>query len=145
MPFTYEYPHPAVTTDIVLFTVRAGKLQVLLIERGEEPFKGEWALPGGFLQMDEDLDACAARELLEETGVSGVYLEQLGTFGAVGRDPREGDDVSRWESIAKEIEHDFGIRHKDCFDRNMIFISDSVNVGNEILVAIDFEDITMLG
>lgn len=89
MSFTYDYPHPAVTTDIVLFTVTNGKLRVLLIERGEEPFKGEWAVPGGFLQMNEDLDACAARELMEETGVSDVYLEQLGTFGAVNRDPRE--------------------------------------------------------
>lgn len=89
MSYSYEYPHPAVTTDIVLFTVKSGKLQVLLIERGEKPFKNEWALPGGFLKMEEDLDACAVRELYEETGVKDVYLEQLGTFGAVGRDPRE--------------------------------------------------------
>lgn len=89
MPYTYEYPHPAVTTDIVIFTVLEDALKVLLIKRGEEPFKGEWALPGGFLNIDESLDACARRELQEETGLEGVYLEQLYTYGAVDRDPRE--------------------------------------------------------
>jgi len=89
MPYTYEYPHPAVTTDIVVFTVLEDALKVLLIERGEEPFKGEWATPGGFLDIDESLDDCARRELQEETGLECVYLEQLYTFGAVDRDPRE--------------------------------------------------------
>jgi len=89
MPYTYEYPHPAVTTDIAIFTVIDDALKVLLIKRGEEPFKGEWALPGGFLEIDESLDACARRELQEETGLEGVYLEQLYTYGAVNRDPRE--------------------------------------------------------
>lgn len=87
--FKYDYPHPAVTTDIVIFTVKDNDLQLLLIKRGEEPFKGEWALPGGFLQIDESLDECSKRELKEETGVSNVYLEQLYTFGGVKRDPRE--------------------------------------------------------
>lgn len=89
MTFTYEYPHPAVTTDIVIFTVRDKSLQVLLIKRGLDPFKGKWALPGGFLKMGESLDTCASRELAEEAGLEGVYLEQLYTFGAVDRDPRE--------------------------------------------------------
>lgn len=87
--YQYEYPHPAVTTDIVIFTVRDKQLKLLLIMRGGEPFKGKWALPGGFVQMDEDLETGARRELAEETGVSGVYLEQLYTYGAVDRDPRE--------------------------------------------------------
>lgn len=87
--YSYEYPHPAVTTDIVVFTIRDERLQLLLIKRREAPHRGKWALPGGFLQMDETLDACAARELEEETGVSNVYLEQLYTFGDVKRDPRE--------------------------------------------------------
>lgn len=87
--YEYEYPHPAVTTDIVIFTIRDGAMQVLLIKRRSDPFKGSWALPGGFVQIDEDLESAAARELQEETGVDGIYLEQLYTFGAPGRDPRE--------------------------------------------------------
>ena len=89
MPFTYEYPHPAVTVDIVIFTVRNDALKVLLIKRAFEPFQGEWALPGGFVNLDESLEEAARRELEEETGVSGVYLEQLYTFGQPDRDPRE--------------------------------------------------------
>ena len=85
----YQYPHPAVTTDVVIFTIRDDRLQLLLIRRGGEPFKGMWALPGGFLDIDEDLDQCAARELEEETGLTDVYLEQLYTFGRPQRDPRE--------------------------------------------------------
>ncbi|MES9940467.1 MAG: NUDIX domain-containing protein [Candidatus Thiodiazotropha sp. 6PLUC2] len=87
--YNYDYPHPAVTTDVVLFTIQMNILSVLLIERKNPPFQGMWALPGGFLDIDEDLEACAKRELNEETGIEGVYLEQLGTFGAPLRDPRE--------------------------------------------------------
>jgi 8-oxo-dGTP diphosphatase len=87
--YSYEYPHPAVTVDIVIFTIRDNKLKLLLIRRAYKPYQGKWALPGGFINMDEDLDAAARRELEEETGVSGVYLEQLYTFGAPKRDPRE--------------------------------------------------------
>jgi 8-oxo-dGTP diphosphatase len=87
--YQYKYPHPAVTTDVVIFTLRDKQLKLLVIMRKGEPFRGKWALPGGFVQLDEDLEAAARRELAEETGVSGVYLEQLYTFGAVDRDPRE--------------------------------------------------------
>jgi 8-oxo-dGTP diphosphatase len=87
--YQYEYPHPAVTADVVIFTIRDEQLKVLLIKRGGSPYKGKWALPGGFVQMDEALDEAAARELEEETGVKDVYLEQLYTFGAPQRDPRE--------------------------------------------------------
>jgi ADP-ribose pyrophosphatase YjhB (NUDIX family) len=86
---TYEHPHPAVTVDAVLFTERAGVLHVLLIRRGHEPFKGSWALPGGFVDIDEDLDDAVRRELREETGIDGVPLTQFHTFGAPDRDPRE--------------------------------------------------------
>ena len=88
MPFTYDYARPAVTVDITVFTVRNDELNVLLIKRAEKPFQGEWALPGGFVTKNEGLESAAERELVEETGVSGVYLEQLFTFGAPGRDPR---------------------------------------------------------
>ncbi|KRT54869.1 NUDIX hydrolase [endosymbiont of Ridgeia piscesae] len=88
-PYTYRHPHPAVTTDVVLFTIREGELQLLLIQRANAPYSGMWALPGGFLEINEDLEHCAKRELEEETGISGIYLEQLYTFGRPDRDPRE--------------------------------------------------------
>lgn len=89
MPFTYRYPHPAVTTDIVIFTIRQDELKVLLIKRALPPHRNQWALPGGFIKMEESLEEGARRELEEETGVTGVYLEQLYTFGRPDRDPRE--------------------------------------------------------
>ncbi len=87
--YQYPYPHPAVTTDIVIFTLHEDALKVLLVKRSNKPYQGSWALPGGFVNIDEDLDTAASRELREETGVSGVYLEQLYTFGDPQRDPRE--------------------------------------------------------
>jgi len=89
MSYTYEYPHPAVTADICIFSIREGTLKVLLIQRLIDPYKGSWAIPGGFIKMDEDLVVGAARELEEETGVKGVPLEQLGAYGMPDRDPRE--------------------------------------------------------
>lgn len=89
MPYTYRYPHPAVTTDIVIFTIQDDALNVLLIKRALPPHKNQWALPGGFIEIEESLEEGARRELQEETGVEGVYLEQLHTFGQPDRDPRE--------------------------------------------------------
>jgi 8-oxo-dGTP diphosphatase len=76
------------TTDVVIFTIRDQRQEILLIQRGNPPFQGRWALPGGLLEPDEDLDVCARRELEEETGVTGLPLEQLQSFGAPRRDPR---------------------------------------------------------
>ncbi len=83
-----DYDRPSVTVDIVIFTVRENDLKVLLIQRKGPPYQGVWALPGGFINMGESLEAAALRELHEETGVQEVYLEQLYTFGDPGRDPR---------------------------------------------------------
>ena len=88
--YTYQYPHPAVTTDCVIFgyDLREG-LSILLVQRGIDPFKGRWAFPGGFLRMDEDADTGARRELMEETGFEAESITQFGAFTAVDRDPRE--------------------------------------------------------
>lgn len=86
--FTYPYPRPSVTTDCVIFGYDGKDLKLLLVERGIPPFKGMWALPGGYLQMDEDAIDGAKRELFEETGLREAYIEQFRTFSAVDRDPR---------------------------------------------------------
>lgn len=89
MSHRYEYPRAALTVDCVVFGMDDEGLKVMLIERDLPPFEGEWALPGGFVRVDETIDEAARRELEEETGLSKVFLEQLYTFGAVDRDPRE--------------------------------------------------------
>lgn len=88
-PYTYKYPHPSVTTDCVIFGFDGTRLKVLLIERGLEPFKGYWAFPGGFLNMDESAETGALRELREETGLKEAYIRQFHTFSDPDRDPRE--------------------------------------------------------
>ena len=89
MKHAYEFPRPALTVDCVVFGFDEGDLKVLLIQRDLEPFAGRWALPGGFVRVEESLEDAARRELAEETGLRGVFLEQLYTFGRPDRDPRE--------------------------------------------------------
>ena len=87
--YIYKYPRPEVTTDCVIFGFDGQDMQVLLIERGLEPYKGKWAFPGGFLQMDETAEEGALRELKEETGLEAAYIDQLHTYSDPKRDPRD--------------------------------------------------------
>ena len=93
LQFCYDYPRPAVTVDVIVFRRLEKRIEVLLIKRAGEPFKHHWAFPGGFVDGDESLEAAAARELQEETGISGIQLDQFRAFGDPGRDPR-GHTVS---------------------------------------------------
>lgn len=87
MSYTYKYPRPAVTTDCVVFT-KEEETKVLLIQRGNEPYKGCWAFPGGFMNMEETAEECAVRELKEETGLTVTRILQIGAYSKVDRDPR---------------------------------------------------------
>jgi 8-oxo-dGTP diphosphatase len=100
-----QYPRAALTVDCVVFGFDEGNLKVLLIERGLEPFKGCWALPCGFVRLDETVDAAARRELQEEAGLSNIFLEQLYTFGEVDRDPRERVVTVAYYALVKLSEH----------------------------------------
>ncbi len=106
MPHTYEYPRAALTVDCVVFGFDEDELKVLLIERALAPFKGRWALPGGFVHVTETVDAAARRELAEETGLTGVFLEQLYTFGEVNRDPRERVVSVAYYALVKLAAHE---------------------------------------
>ena len=86
--YIYDWPRPMVTVDAVVFGFFENKAKLLLIKRKKEPFKGKWALPGGFIEIDEELEDAVVRELAEETGLADIKLEQMHTFGTVGRDPR---------------------------------------------------------
>jgi 8-oxo-dGTP diphosphatase len=86
--YVYDWPRPMVTADAAVFAFVEGRPRLLLVQRKHEPFKDRWALPGGFVEIEEDLPGAAARELAEETGLKDVPLEQLRTFGRPGRDPR---------------------------------------------------------
>lgn len=137
--YCYKYPHPAVTTDCVIFGFDGNELKVLLIERGIDPYKGHWAFPGGFLNPDESAEVGALRELKEETGIDSAYIEQFHTYSTPDRDPRErvitiaymalvkiqeahgGDDAAdaKWFPIGKTpslaFDHDMILR--DALDR----------------------------
>ena len=105
MPYTYEYPHPAVTVDAVVFGYDDADLKVLLIQRDGAPYRGRWALPGGFVNINEGLEDAVRRELEEETGITRLYLEQLYTFGEPKRDPRERIISVAYYALVKLVDH----------------------------------------
>jgi len=102
---TYQYARAALTVDCVVFGVDEEELKLLLIRRGNAPFQGKWALPGGFVHIDESLETAAARELQEEASVTPPFLEQLFTFGAVERDPRERVVSVAYYTLVKLSDH----------------------------------------
>lgn len=106
MAHSYAFARPALTVDIVVFALDDEDLQVMLIERDLEPFAGQWALPGGFVRVDETLEGAANRELREETGLHDLFLEQLFTFGDLGRDPRERIVTVAYYALVNLAGHD---------------------------------------
>lgn len=104
--YSYKYPHPAVTTDCVVFGFNGSGLSVLLIKRGIEPYKDSWAFPGGFLNMDETAEQGALRELQEETGVHDIYIEQLQAFTGVDRDPRERVLTIAFLAFVRQVDYE---------------------------------------
>jgi len=105
MSFTYKHPHPAVTVDGVVFGFDDADLKLLLVKRKVEPFRGQWALPGGFVTPSESLEDAVRRELAEETGITRLYLEQLFSFGDPGRDPRERVISIAYYALVKLADH----------------------------------------
>jgi len=108
MAYTYQYPRPAVTTDCIVITDEADP-KVLLIERKNDPFKGCWAFPGGFLDMDETAEQCALRELKEETGLDLVEIKQIGAYSKVDRDPRGRTITIAYLAIIKSTQEVTGL------------------------------------
>lgn len=102
--YAYEYQRPALTADAVIFGFDGQALNVLLVKRGIEPFKGKWAFPGGFLRMNETIAQCAQRELSEETSFKEVYMEQFGVFSDVNRDPRGRVITTAFYALTPKIE-----------------------------------------
>lgn len=135
--YCYEYPRPATTTDCVVFSYSGETLNVLLIQRGNEPFKNKWALPGGFMQMDETAEECAKRELKEETGIEISELEQLYTFTAIDRDPRERTISIAYLTLVNAT--DYNVTAADDAAN-----ADWFNINNLPLLAFDHEQILRL-
>jgi 8-oxo-dGTP diphosphatase len=118
-----EYPKPSVTVDIIVFALENDRIKILLIQRKHDPFQGKWALPGGFVEMDETLSAAAYRELKEETGLTAVTLEQFRSFGDPGRDPRGRTITVAYHTLLTSIPE--GIKgNDDAADAQWFFINE---------------------
>ena len=102
MAYTYDYPRPAVTVDSIVFWLQPQDLQVLLIKRKQDPHKGCWSFPGGFMDMNEPPEVAATRELEEETGLQLKNVVQIGAFGAVNRDPRHRTVTIAYLSVLRD-------------------------------------------
>ena len=100
--YVYEWPRPMVTTDAVIFAVTPDATKLLLVKRGHDPYKGKWAIPGGFINIDEELEDAVARELQEETGLTGIRLEQMHTFGTCGQTPAADKSPSFIWALSKK-------------------------------------------
>lgn len=132
--YCYDYPRPAVSADIVVFGYNDQGISLLLIMRGQDPYKNHWALPGGFLEMGETIECCALRELFEETNIKNVKLEQLYTFSALARDPRGRVlTIAFWTIIKMNSKH---IQAGDDASRAEWF-----NIGSLPLMAFDHLEI----
>lgn len=123
MSHTYKYPRPALTVDCIVFGLDAQqKLKVMLIMRDIPPFEGKWAIPGGFVRMDETLEQAALRELQEETGIHDVFLEQLYTFGELDRDPRDRTITVAYYALINLVEQEI-LAATDAREANWFAIS----------------------
>lgn len=151
LPYCYEHPRPAVTVDIVACAFDGAAIRVLLIKRKSEPYKGKWALPGGFMEIDEHLHQACLRELVEETGLHAIQdLHMLGVFDDIKRDPRGrvlsvafgallrwpapvegGDDAERAEWVREsDIEEPLAFDHAEILDRGMHWLALTVMSGS---------------
>ncbi|WP_422931022.1 NUDIX domain-containing protein [Singulisphaera sp. PoT] len=149
-PYCYDYPRPAVTVDLVAFTLIEGSLRVLLIRRDRPPFAGRWAFPGGFMEIEEPIEDAARRELREETGFDlSAPISFLGVFGAPGRDPRGrtismvyavtvpapiakvrgGDDASEARWIDPKEARDLAFDHDEILSRGLEWLQQALEVG----------------
>lgn len=156
-----QWPKPSVAADIAVFGYARGALYLLLVERGNYPYRGCWALPGGFVNMDEDLPETASRELLEETGLSGAYIEHISVWGKPGRDPRDrtistlnlalvdmdkvrvraGDDASsaKWFLLKDYIEL------RDYFETGRVVRSKKIILEGDVVLAPQIRQIVCYG
>ena len=136
MPYTYDYPRPSVTVDAVVFGYDGTDMKVLLIQRKNEPFENCWALPGGFVDMEEDLETAVKRELEEETGLKDIFFEQLYTFGAPNRDPRGRVISIAYFALVKKTDFFYAKAASDAKDLKWFSMSNLTQLAfdhNEIL------------